>query len=321
MQLERQYFIIWLTTNLEVENIMLKFFLAFFIIVTTSLVQAMQPADLNKENDKRIVVLEFSLLDNLNLLGVKPVGIGTSGGTRIEGSDPEYLHSIIISTPSVGAREAPNLEAISSLKPDLIIGDIDFNHNIKAQLEKIAPTILLKGIFGSPEQQITNIKLLADLTQTKADAVIATYHKIYAQAQTVANKTNKTKMLIGFPTTNNSFNALANNSITTQILATLGKENMITQNTASQLYELSVEGLLAMNPEQIVILFSNNDHSAYLHLQKNPLWQQLNAVKNNKVYFADRNIWGKSHGIQALELMYQQGIQSGFLANTIAKNQ
>lgn len=282
---------------------------------------AAEKADLITKAPNRIVVLEFSLLDDLHQLGIKPVGIGTSG-SLIEGSDPDYLRPIIMSTPSVGAREAPNLEAISSLKPDFIIGDSDFNSNIKSQLEKIAPTLLLKGIFGSPEQQMDNLKILAELTNTtsKASARIATYNNIYKQAQNVAKRTNKTKILIGFPTTNNSFNALANNSITTAILATLNKENMITQNTSSQLYELSIEGLLAKNPEQIVILFTNNDHRAYHHLQKNPLWQQLSAVKNNKIYFADRNIWGKSHGIEALELMYQQGIQSGFLANTPAKN-
>lgn len=128
-------------------------------------------------------------------------------------------------------------------------------------------------------------------------------------------------MLIGFPTSNNSFNALANNSITTQILKPFGKYNLIRQNTSSQLYELSLEGMIAKNPDQIVILFMNRDYRLYERLQNNPLWQQLTAVKNKKVYFADQNIWGKSHGIKALELMYQEAITTGFLSNQPANNE
>lgn len=292
-----------------------------FIVVLCNFAHASTQAQMDKTaTPKRIVVLEFSLLDNLNQLGLKPVGVGTSG-FLYEGADPDYLESIIAKTPSVGAREAPNLEAIASLKPDLIIGDIDFNQAIQAQLEKIAPTILLKGIFGLPEQQIDNLKIIAQKTNTMSQvpSIVANYQKQYTVVQKLAKKGGSSKVLIGFPTANNSFNALAHNSITSQILDQFEKHNMITENTSSQLYELSVEGLLRKNPDQIVILLTGNDRSAFVNFQKNPLWQQLTAVKNHKVYFADRNIWGKSHGLEALTLMYQEGIQTGFLGNTPTK--
>lgn len=270
----------------------------FFIVIMSNLSHATIQEQVRLP-EKRIVVLEFSLLDNLNQLGLKPVGVGTSG-FLYEGADPDYLQPIMANIPSVGAREAPNLEAIANLIPDLIIGDIDFNESIQAQLEKIAPTILLKGIFGLPEQQIKNLKIIAKKTKTmsKVPAIIANYQKHYTVAQNLAKQGGYSKVLIGFPTTNNSFNALAHNSITSQILDQLGKHNMITENTSSQLYELSVEGLLRKNPDQIVILLTGNDRSAFNHFQKNPLWQQLTAVKNHKVYFADRNIWESRTGLK-----------------------
>lgn len=291
-------------------------FLAIFLLLISHLAYSATIT----EAPKRIVVLEFSLLDNLNQLGLKPVGVGTSG-FLYEGSDPAYLHNIISNTTSVGAREAPSLEAIAKLKPDLIIADVDFNQNIQSQLEKIAPTLLLKGIFGSPENQIENLKTIATATHSNAKvaAVINHYQTQFLNASKIAKSGGQSNILIGFPTANNSFNALANNSVTSHILEKLGKKNLITQDTSSQLFELSMEGLLAKNPDQIVIMITNNDKSAYRLLEKNLLWKQLNAVKNNKVYFADRNIWGKSHGLEALELMYQEGIQTGFLANQPAK--
>lgn len=291
------------------------------VLLSMSNLTSADTPHLASQAKQRVVVLEFSLLDELNLLGIKPVGVGTSGAL-FEGADPEYLHHIIATTPSVGAREAPNLEEIIKLKPDLIIGDREFNSSSKAQLEQIAPTVLLPGIFGLPDQQIQNLKTLAKLTNQQAQlaSVISTYQKSYAQTQTQAKLGGTRKILIGFATPTGSFNALASNSVTSQIFNTLGKHNLVTQNTSSQLYEISIEGVLAKNPDQIVILITNNDRSAYQNLQKNPLWQHLSAVKNQRVYFADRNTWGKSHGIQALEIMYQQAYKSGFLADLAAKN-
>lgn len=300
-------------------NKILNLFISTLLFLTAT--ANADQVNLNPQNKQRIIVLEFSLLDELNLLGIKPVGIGTSGAL-FEGADPEYLHQVISTTPSVGAREAPNLEEIIKLKPSLIIGDNNFNAINKAQLEKIAPTVLLPGIFGMPDQQIQNLKTLAQLTnrQTQLTPIIEKYQKSYVMAQTQAKLGGERKILIGFATPTGQFNALAGNSITSKILNNLGKHNLIRQDTSSQLYEMSIEGVLAKNPDQIVILITNNDKSAYQNLQKNPLWQQLSAVKRQRVYFADRNTWGKSHGIQALELMYQQAQNSGFLANLTAKN-
>src|SRR5919201_781080 len=53
---------------------------------------------------RRIVALEFSFVDDLTQVGLKPIGLADDN-------------------TSVGLRATPNLETIASLHPDLIIAD------------------------------------------------------------------------------------------------------------------------------------------------------------------------------------------------------
>ena len=96
------------------------------LFITTASYSAPFPLSIKAENGsvklnkkpERIIVLEFGILDELKLLGVKPVGIGKSDNT--EGQDPAHLQNFIKDIPGVGTRDEPSLEAIAKLKPDLI---------------------------------------------------------------------------------------------------------------------------------------------------------------------------------------------------------
>lgn len=94
-----------------------------------------------KKNPKNIVVLEYSFADAVKNLGNTPVGIADDNKKEIikklYGEDVKYT--------SVGTRKQPNLETISSLKPDLIIADVQRHKGISEDLKKIAPTLVLKS--------------------------------------------------------------------------------------------------------------------------------------------------------------------------------
>lgn len=264
-----------------------------------------------KTKPKRIVVLEFGLLDELKLLGVKPVGVGTSDAT--EGNDPEHLQSFIKTIPSVGTRDEPSLEAIAKLKPDLIIGDYSFIANILPQLNKIAPTILMNGILGNPSEQVKNLKTLAKITDTenKVPAILKQYNKIKAEAEKMAAKTPKKTILIGFVTPSGVFRVLTANAIATPILSELNRKNLITEVDNMHRIDITVEGVISKNPDQIILLLTDGNKAPYEKLSSNPLWKDVRANKNNQIYFMDRNVWAKTHGIEAMEIMYKEAMSSG----------
>ena len=91
---------------------------------------------------QRIVVLEFSFVDALAAVDVSPVGVADDNdATRVISA----VRAKVEPWQSVGMRSQPSLEAIAVLKPDLIIADAERHRAIYQDLQRIAPTLLLKS--------------------------------------------------------------------------------------------------------------------------------------------------------------------------------
>ncbi|MFI5646340.1 ABC transporter substrate-binding protein [Kitasatospora sp. NPDC051705] len=86
----------------------------------------------------RVVVLDTGELDNVVSLGIQPVGVVHTDGSK---SLPSYLRDRAGAPAAVGTINSLNLEAIAALKPDLILGSRLRAQDQYAQLSKIAPTV------------------------------------------------------------------------------------------------------------------------------------------------------------------------------------
>jgi ABC-type Fe3+-citrate transport system substrate-binding protein len=279
-----------------------------------------EPIAIKTENDtvllpkvpSRIIVLEFSLLDDLLQLGVKPIGLASS---RIdEGTNPPFLLAQINGIPDVGTRQQPNLEKILSLHPDLIVADLTMQSEIYPLFKQIAPTLLLNGLQGDLETQIHNLQTLAKITATfeKVQPLETQLREKYAHAKKL--NANSRTVIIGYISSSGQFQALTSNALTSKILLDLGFRNLITISRKEQSSPLPMETLLALNPDTLIILFTDHDKEPYHSLSKNPLWKELTAYKTKHIYFMDRDIWAKNHGILATELLLKEAEDSGFLA-------
>ncbi|WP_328187957.1 iron-siderophore ABC transporter substrate-binding protein [Marinobacter sp. OP 3.4] len=90
-----------------------------------------------EEPPQRIVALNWWLVEHLLALGMTPVGVADAEGYREWVAQPPLPDSV----KSVGARQSPNLEAIRSLEPDLILVTGHLMAAVPA-LETIAPTLV-----------------------------------------------------------------------------------------------------------------------------------------------------------------------------------
>ena len=99
------------------------------------------------------------------------------------------------------------------------------------------------------------------------------------------------------------------------LLAALGCVN-IADSDASLLEELSMEAILAADPERIFIVMQGSDQEKVRQtlesaVLSNPAWQQLSAVKNGRVYYMDQQLynlkpnarWGEAYEKLA-EILY-----------------
>ena len=100
---------------------------------------------------RRIVVLnQYSLLDYLVAVGVKPVG---SSGDQAAGYPfGRWLQGKTDGVEMVGGTESPNLEKIAALRPDLILAN-PWQTDLAPALSQIAPTIGVPLTYAGYEEE------------------------------------------------------------------------------------------------------------------------------------------------------------------------
>lgn len=261
-----------------------------------------------KSTPKRIVALEYNYQDALLKLGIKPVGVADHGYGPLP-----HLAKGLKGVPSVGYLSEPNLESIMALKPDLILADAERHKAIYAQLSKIAPTILYNTYYGSYQDQLEQFSEIAKIVDKEALAknALQEHKRIFDKAKILAKPTSFVTGVM----TPTDFWVHTDKSFVGSLLSTLGLKTPVHNNQDGTQYKITLENLIAYNPETLIIMINPGDEALLNEWKKNPLYQSLKAVKNKRVYTFSRELWAKGRGIQGLNLILQQASTSGLLTN------
>ncbi|MBF8153041.1 MULTISPECIES: ABC transporter substrate-binding protein [Exiguobacterium] len=254
------------------------------------------------EKPKKVVALEFSFVDALDELGITPVGIAQENKTDVSG-----LLGKDISFTEVGTRQQPNLEVISSLQPDLIIGDFNRHKGIYKQLQEIAPTIILKSRNATYEENIDSFKTIAEAvgkTKQMDDRLALHEERLQAAKKKVDPKDDR-KVMVGVFRAD-SLTAHGETSFDGELLEKIGIENAVTK-TAEPTVTITLEQMVKWDPD--VIFMAEADPKLLKEWKDNPLWNQITAVKNGEVYEVNRDLWTRYRGLDAAEQIVDEAIQ------------
>ncbi|MFD1737866.1 Fe(3+) dicitrate ABC transporter substrate-binding protein [Bacillus salitolerans] len=254
----------------------------------------------------RVVVLEFSFVDALASLGITPVGIADDGDSeRIIGPIAEQIGEYT----SVGARKEPSLEIIASLKPDLIIADLKRHKDSYEEFSKIAPTIVLSSLSADYKQNIEAFPVIAEAlgATEQAEARLAKHEEMINELK-VKIPADESRTFLPAVVTETGFHAHSSTSYTGSLLETLGFKNAI-QGTGVEdaTNKIDLETLIEHNPD-ILFLMTSGGETIVNEWKQNPLWQEINAVKNGNVYEVDQNEWSRFRGLIAAELIVEDTI-------------
>jgi ferric citrate transport system substrate-binding protein len=258
---------------------------------------------------KRIVALEFSFIDDLAAIGVKPVGL-------TDDNDPSRIipavRSKIGNYTSVGLRGTPNLETIASLHPDLIIADSDRHATIYKQLSNIAPTIALDSLKQAYLPQL-HAAIVIGQAVNRCGAMrvrVAQDKAVFARLRAAVPKNEQRKALFAV-TTNKIFNMHNGLAYTPSLLTALGIPtiHMPAKLSDNPYEQLTLESLLTYNPDIMFLAQSPPEPTTDETFAKTPLWGQLNAVKNREVFVVDQNLWSRARGLIAGEEIAQQAVK------------
>lgn len=246
---------------------------------------------------KRIVTLYQGATDAAVALDIKPVGVVESW---VNPPKYKYLRDDLEGAEIVGKETQPNLEEIAKLNPDLIIASKLRHEEVYDKLKQIAPTVTHETVFRFKE----TVELVGEAAnkEQKANEVITAYE------ERVANFQEKAKAELGDEWPLNV--ALLNfredhariyfTSFAGTVLKDLGFERPENQQADKWGTKLtSKESIPEMNADIFYVFFTDDPakQKTYEEWSSHPLWENLDAVKNDQVNKVDVVTWNMSGGI------------------------
>ena len=240
-------------------------------------------------NPQRLVTLHGTALESALALGEKPVGTTLNGDRNRQ---PDFLKDKLdLSNVEVlGSFSEPNLEKILLLKPDLIL-DLD-TANIYSQLRQIAPTIVTEYDPANSWQPSLRTYAEALGKSELAEEIITNYYDRLDKFKTEINKKGKPITVSVIRIYPQGITFYQPDSFSGSILKDAGLSRPPLQIQGGVQTSISQE-LISEADADIIFYWAYSDdyHSKNDRIKTNlekltsdPLWQQLNAVKQGKVY-------------------------------------
>ena len=238
---------------------------------------------------ENIVTTSVPLTEMLHLLGITPVGVPTSTNPI-----PTDFDSIT----KIGSPMSPDLEVISSLQSDIIIGASSLQSSLDQALQGMnLPTAYL------PTDSYEDLKLSFKVLGTyfgKEEKMNDVLQRIVAkekelETQAKGKELPSVMLVIG---TSDSFMVMNDKSYLGSLVERLGADNIAKSvlKADSTYSPMNLEDIVVADPD-IVFVLASGDHGANedkfkQEIKKNSAWQQLSAYKNNKIYMLDYSTFG-----------------------------
>lgn len=248
----------------------------------------------------RVVSLEWNTTEDVITLGVQPVGVAD-----VKGYGSWVTASPITGTPvDVGTRTEPSLESVAEAEPDLIIGIVgSVPESAMAQLEKIAPVVLLTGADASRPLELMRENFTTTATllgkEAEAAAVLADLDAAIAAgtaAISEAGRAGTPFSLSYIYAEGNSFSLRMHGpgSSAIALASRLGLQPAWSEagDEAWGLSTLDLEGLTRLPADTEFGYWGNSDTEDPLaDLAGNKLWRSLPFVEADRVHRMGVGIW------------------------------
>lgn len=259
--------------------------------------EAGRTINLDKAPEK-VAATYLPLWESLILLDVQPVGV--SGAENYLKTWDPFQGKSLGTVADLGSKEV-NLELLTQLEPDLILEQAyDLSSYDITNLEKISKV----AVFG-PKSKMDwkyNLREVAKAVhkEEKAETVIQEVEaKLHASREKLSGTYSDKKVM------QMSLMAVDKFFITyrpelydkTTGLGLTPPEGFTKEAKYTQ---ISMEALAEMNPDVIFVNVFDGDEGIFDTFQQNPVWKNLNAVKNGKVYRLD----GSGHALSAMSTIY-----------------
>jgi iron complex transport system substrate-binding protein len=235
----------------------------------------------------RVVVLDTGELDSAVALGIKPVGaVEAIAGAGF----PAYLADAVKGVAIVGTIEQPNLEAIATLKPDLILSSKLRHEAIYDQLSRIAPTVFSEevgvawkenfALHGRALGRADDARRLQAEYETKARALGAA----------LGAKRGDTAVSV-VRSVGDEVRIYEKANFLGTILEDVGLPRPKAQDDDEFATTATQERIADLDGDVMFLSRFGDDHRLLGRLQANRLWPRLRVVRAQRIYEVPDDLW------------------------------
>lgn len=265
------------------------------LVLTLSFVGCVDQSDTSSNNDKLTIaatsVAVTEILEALEVSADQVVGIPTTEAYTV----PKKYQK----ATELGTAMAPDMETLSTLKPDLILSPNSLESDLASKYEKIGISssfLNLKSVSGM-FKSIEELGKLLD-KEDKAEELINQFvDYMVAFREKYQNQTSpRVLILMGLP--GGSYVVATESSYVGDLVKLAGGTNIYGNGDGQDFINVNVEDMLQQNPD-IILRTSHampEEVTNYFkeEFQENVIWSQFTAVQNGRVYDLDNNYFGMS---------------------------
>lgn len=235
----------------------------------------------------RVVTLDTGELDTMVELGLKPVGVVDYGADGLPAYfDPKEIEGVEV----IGTIDAPNLEAIARLRPDLIVSSKLRHEKLYGQLAQIAPTVFAERPGVAWKE---NFQLFAQAVGREAEA--AETVRRYERRVAALNDTlpvPRPAVSVTRIMADGNIRLYQRANFLGLLLTDLGFPRPAAQNVDDFAAEVSLEQLDQADGDAIIVaVFDATENTYDDAVLGSPVWKQLAAVKTGAVHTVDDQTW------------------------------
>lgn len=266
---------------------------------------------------QRVVTLYQGATDTAVALGIEPVGVVESW---VEKPVYRYLRDDLTDVHFLGLETQPDLESIAWLQPDLIVGARYRHEAVYPLLSRIAPTVVPETGYEFKAM----LALMGEATgrEQEAQELLEDWQARVADFR----RRIKTKLGEGWPqevavvSFRSDHARIYYDGFAHSILHELGFKRPESQQQPGWGIKLtSQESIPAMDAEAIFVFMRASDPAVaetYRQWTRHPLWQNLKAAQQSRVYQVDPVTWSMGAGVLAANRMLDElyghyGLKSG----------
>ncbi|WP_342514400.1 helical backbone metal receptor [Sporosarcina sp. FSL K6-1522] len=241
------------------------------------------------EVPERVITTSVPLTEMLHVLGVTPVGVPTS--TNPIPADFDAIARI-------GSPMQPDLEVVTDLTPDLVLGAESLRSTLDKSLEGIdlATAYLPTDSFDDLKLSFKALGTYFNKTDEMNKVLSSLLDKENELKEQAKGKELPSVMLmIG---TADSFMVMSERSYVGSLVSKLGADNIATSvlKVTDTYSPINMEDVVVADPD-IILVLASGDHGAsedmfQKEVESNDTWTKLSAYQNDNVHILDYDVFG-----------------------------